>query len=137
MEAYGETVVNDLSLGRHLTVSTFIRDGVWNFPQATTHDLLDIFQVASELIIPFVEFEDEVVWKKTDNGQFTINSCFTSILVPNQFDWVKIWFIGRVGKHFISAWMAIINGLKTKDVPSHRNVHTDSLCVLCCRNLKL
>lgn len=101
--------------------------------QATTHELMDIFRVASELIISFVEFQDEVVWKKTDNGQFAINSCFTSILVPNQFDWVKIWFISRVGKHFISAWMAILNGLKTKDVLSHRNVHTDSLCALCCR----
>lgn len=83
---------------------------------------------------PNVEFNDEVAWKISDKGEFTVSSA-TKFQGPAPVDWSgMIWFKGNIKKDSVCAWMAIQNSLKTKIFLATTIYIANTVFVLCNSN---
>lgn len=53
-------------------------------------------------------------------------------LIPTELQWHDmLWFKEGIGKHSVCLWMALQNGLKTKDKLQLIGINSDHLCILC------
>lgn len=79
---FGRREFYGLSLGEVIKVNHFIRDGLWILPPATSNELIDIFDLIQSSALPSPGFEDEVIWKAAENGDFSLRSALTSNQAP-------------------------------------------------------
>ncbi|XXG41599.1 hypothetical protein AAC387_Pa01g2035 [Persea americana] len=87
---------------------------------------------------PSVDFCDEVVWSSSTLGDFSLKSTYRGTDQHIISSWCDLyWFKGRINKHCMTTWLALHNGLKTKDVLETKYIFHDSICVLCNCSLEI
>ena len=94
-------------MGSDVKVHKFVQNGEWQFPTPTSNALMGIFQSIPNEIVPWPNFNDEIVWTPEDHGgRFTLKYAYK--LVCRNWDqnlpWPSlIWFTGCIKKHSICA----------------------------------
>jgi len=63
-------------MGANLYVHHFKANGGWQFPQPTSHDLMDILTKIPLEARPCSAFDDEIVWTLEETGCFTLKSAY-------------------------------------------------------------
>lgn len=102
-------------------------------PHASTHELMEIFLVIKNLVLPNVDYEDEFVWTPFEMGVFSFKIAMgTMETTQQQVQWLPaVWFSGNIPKHSYCLWFALRNELKTKCLLAERNNPVDARYVLC------
>lgn len=117
-DVYGDRPSNDLGLGDKIAINRFINDGRWSSPNPTSGQLMDILHLIHPKENPVIEYNGQISWTASEDGEFIISSAVEILNVQQQpSSWCNtLWFKGKVPKHSIYLWMAINKGLKTKDI---------------------
>lgn len=132
LDRYSQREVLDLGLERSIKVGAFICQNGWVFPHAASRKITELFNEISTSVQPHSSVGDEILWKGSVDGRFSINSALNYSGYSQQSDvWTNIWFKGKINEHAICIWMALKHGLKMKDLLAARNVPCDARCVLC------
>lgn len=118
IDQYGQRPIYDLGMRADIRASEFICHRCWQLLATLSTELIEIYNMILSSRDPKVEFDVEIVWSSQKNGQFSIQSAMSrGNQVQANLDREKlVWFKGKIAKHSVCLWMALRNGLKTKDL---------------------
>lgn len=102
IDVFGTRRVYDLGYKNQINVSSFISNGNWNFPIATSAHLIDIFKLITESPTPCIDCDDEIIWATSDCGSLNLKSILVSKQTQQNVSWWEMmWFEGRINKFYI------------------------------------
>jgi len=117
-------------------VCDYIHEGQWSIPQDIFIQYPTIRPIILQVIIPFEESEDKLVWKHTTNGELGLKDSYSFIKQPSTiFHWAKhIWRIDIPPSKSLVAWRVIHDKMPTDEKLQQRACSFSSMCSLCSSN---
>lgn len=83
VDCFGSRAVYDSGLDSEVAISHFIFHGSRKFPTSISHQPTDIFQMVSSIPPPFVDFNEEIIWKATEKWLFKSQFSFYQVSRTN------------------------------------------------------
>lgn len=134
----GESIVslmrNETEIARwggRLKVADWRRRGAWNIPVSFVRKYPNIVSKIFQFDIR--SGPDDVQWKLSQCGKFSIASCYESIRHREEkVPWRNVvWTQSVFRRHGFLLWLAFQRRLKTKDLMRKKGVNSNMVCIFC------
>ncbi|KAF6155065.1 hypothetical protein GIB67_035812 [Kingdonia uniflora] len=122
----------DFILFKDAPVRNILNNGRWEVPENYAYILSDIWEGLNRVEID-VTGEDEVIWKASTSGTFTMKSSYEEIRHHNPtWNYAQlIWFNGCIPSHSFITWLTFKGALKTQTKLKRWGPVAQSVCLFC------
>ncbi|XP_050207652.1 uncharacterized protein LOC126657072 [Mercurialis annua] len=132
-DEYPAISLEEADIPKIACVKDFWRRGSWNLPEPIDEQIDLLWNRIQNNFAIDDERDDEVSWKFSKSGKFSINSAWDYFRTkyPKVPWWKIIWGSGCIPKHSFIAWLAIKKSLKTRDKLKRWGCIDNENCVFC------
>ncbi|KAF6158392.1 hypothetical protein GIB67_022472 [Kingdonia uniflora] len=129
---FPEEMRYDSILFKDAPVRNILNNGRWEVPENYAYILSDIWEGLNRVVID-VTGEDEVIWKASTSGTFTMKSSYEEIRHHNPtWNYAQlIWFNGCIPSHSFITWNIFKGALKTQTKLKRWGLVAQSVCLFC------
>ncbi|KAK2424264.1 hypothetical protein QL285_034644 [Trifolium repens] len=115
------------------TVSDYISNGHWNLPPQLSLMFNNLVSIVNNVIIPFEQFPDKLLWKLTDSGDLELKQAYSFKLQQYQdLHWAKlIWNPDIPPSKSLMVWRLMHQKMPTDENLLTRGCALPSMCSLC------
>lgn len=117
----------------HSTVNDFIHNSQWNVPQALQVIFPNLVQHISNITIPIIQKEDQLIWNKTTSSDLELKDAYTFFSPPtHNRNWAKlIWNQAIPPSKSFMVWRLFHKKMPTDENLKLRGCSFPSMCTLC------
>lgn len=135
VDQFGQAIIRQSGRGENCKVAHLIGNGSWDLWPPTSYEVSQAWNQIKDQPLSANE-EDEIFWKHSPSGEFTVKSAWEVLRQPSQkWDLHRlVWNNKCIPKMSFCNWLAVNQKLKTLSFLSSRGVSLDrTTCVLCKR----
>ena len=116
LPCFGKSIIYDSAIQRNAHVAQVIGGGKWNWPVASSADLIAIKNSCGDYPLDESK-EDTISWTLAPSGVFTVSSAWNQIRPRKQVvNWHNsVWFPQSIRRHAFIVWLVIHDRLDTQD----------------------
>lgn len=114
-------------------VNEYINNYQWSIPQDIISNYPEVRSMVLQVVIPFEESEDRLVWKHSQNGVLRLCDSYTFLNQPSAtHHWARnIWSRDIPPSKSLLTWRVVHDKLPTDEKLIQRGCNIPSMCSLC------